>query len=82
VRSLSRQRGSAPADGMLTFEFQSRPAATLLVGLSEVFSPGFAVCGRLGEASLQVRPLRQRSAECRLAGACAERPRPESLRTR
>jgi hypothetical protein len=33
---------------------------------SEVFSPGFAVRGRLGEASLQIRPLCQRSVECRL----------------
>jgi hypothetical protein len=48
----------------------------------EVFSPGFAVCGRLREASLQVRPLSQRSVGCRLPGACAEGPRPKSLTTR
>ncbi len=51
-------------------------------GGNEVFSPGFAVGGRIGEASLQVRPLRQRSDECHLPGACAEGPRPKSLTTR
>ena len=50
--------------------------------ISEVFSPGFAVRGRLREASLQVRPLSQRSVGCRLPGACAEGPRPKSLTTR
>src|SRR3954462_13066472 len=50
--------------------------------VSEVFSPGFAGRGRPGEASLQVRPLRQRSAECPLPGACAEGPRRKSLTTR
>ncbi len=54
----------------------------LLLRMTEVFSPGFAVRGPLGEASLQVRPLGQRSAECRLPGACAEGPRPKSLTTR
>jgi NAD(P)-dependent dehydrogenase (short-subunit alcohol dehydrogenase family) len=49
---------------------------------NEVFSPGFAVRGRLGKASLQVRPLCQRSVECRLPAACAEDPRPKSLTTR
>jgi hypothetical protein len=28
--------------------------------MNEVFSPGFAFRGRLGRASLQVKPLRQR----------------------
>ena len=48
----------------------------------EVSSPGFAVCGPLGDASLQVRPLCQRSVECRLPGACVEGPCPKSLTTR
>ena len=39
--------------GMLTpMEFENRQ-------LIEVFSPGFALRGRLGRASLQVKPLRQ-----------------------
>jgi hypothetical protein len=49
---------------------------------TEVFSPGCAARKWLGEASLQVRPLRQRSVECRLAGAGAAEPRPKSLTTR
>ncbi len=48
----------------------------------EVFSPEFVVRRRLGAASLQVRPLRQRSVKRRLPGACAEGPRPKSLTTR
>ena len=53
-----------------------------LLAIIEVFSPGFAVRGRLGEASLQVRPLCQRTVECRLPGARAEGSRPKSLTTR
>ncbi len=49
---------------------------------SEVFSPGFAVRGRLGEASLQVKPLCRRSVEGHPPGACVEGPRPKSLTTR
>ena len=41
----------------------------------EVFSPGFAVHGRAGEASLQVSVVSRPSAECLLAGACSEGPR-------
>ena len=49
--------------------------------VDKIFDPGFAICGRLEEASLQVRPLRERSAECRLPGACVEGPRRKSLTT-
>ena len=61
-----------------------RPVADVAkaLGISEVFSPGFAVRGRLGEASLQVRPLCQRSAGCRLPRGCAKGLCPKSLTTR
>src|SRR3954471_21641700 len=49
---------------------------------NEAFSPGFAVHGRAGEASLQVSAISRWSVECRLAGACAEEPRSKSLTTR
>src|SRR4051794_5611270 len=57
-------------------------ATRSLSTLSEVFSPGFAVHGRAGEASLQVSAMSQRSVECRLAGACSEELRSKSLTTR
>jgi hypothetical protein len=59
----------------------SRPGCSPF-SYTDVFSPGFALRGHLGGASLQVRPLRQRGFEYRLAGACAAEPRPKSLTTR
>ena len=54
--TLARDAGISPATGY----------RYLHEGITEVFSPGFAVRRRRGEASLQVRPLCQRSVECRL----------------
>jgi hypothetical protein len=51
-------------------------------GSTEVFSPGFAVQGRAGEASLQVSAASRPSVECLLGGACSEGPRWKSLTTR
>src|SRR5215217_4870355 len=64
---------------MLTFEFQSRPAATLLVGLSEPFSVSISgllimACGRAGggsrtRAGAVMTPMRQGERLIRRTGA-------------
>ena len=54
---------SAEADAVCGAEYGTRSSERT----NEVFSPGFALRGHLGDASLQVRPLRRRGAECRRA---------------
>jgi hypothetical protein len=43
-------------------------------GINEVYSSEFALSERLGEASLQVNPLRQRVSIAACPGACAQEP--------
>src|SRR4051795_13235638 len=76
IESQSRSRLPCPSP------YRARDTANPFGWPTEVFSPGFAVHGRAGEASLQVSAMSQRSVECRLAGACSEELRSKSLTTR
>jgi hypothetical protein len=51
-----------------------QPCTTSPRHVGGVFSPGFAVHGRAGEAPLQVSAVSRPSAECLVAGACSEGP--------
>src|SRR3712207_2988931 len=65
------RRSGACSSGDLSAGCQAPLQGAASQAVIEVFSPGFAVHGRVGEASMQVSALSQPSGECRLAGPVA-----------